>query len=88
MFECAELRNFATKNSKKKKKNIVYRHHIEPQKTLMIGDRLNTDITFGNTNGMDTALVLTGVSKESDIETENIYPTYVLKHAGQLTQES
>jgi len=50
---------------------------FNPSKTLLIGDRLETDITMGNTFGIDTALVHTGV-KFFQNGTENIIPTYQL----------
>ncbi|TGZ75830.1 hypothetical protein CRM22_000163 [Opisthorchis felineus] len=37
-------------------------YNIDPGQTLMIGDRLDTDIAFGNRFGMYTACVLTGVT--------------------------
>ena len=39
-----------------------------PANTLMIGDRLNTDITGAALLGFKTALVLTGVSSRADAE--------------------
>lgn len=35
-------------------------------RTLMVGDRLNTDIAFGRTVGMHTCLVLSGVHSRED----------------------
>ncbi|KAA3677731.1 phosphoglycolate phosphatase [Paragonimus westermani] len=37
-------------------------HNIEVEKTVMIGDRLDTDIMFGNRFRMHTACVMTGVT--------------------------
>ena len=48
-----------------------------PSKTLLIGDRLETDIRMGNEFGIDTLLVHTGV-KYFPNGTENILPTYQL----------
>ncbi|GAA0657075.1 HAD-IIA family hydrolase [Salarchaeum japonicum] len=45
---------------------------------LMVGDNLHTDVLMGDRAGMDTALVLTGVSDRADIETTDITPTHVL----------
>jgi len=46
-------------------------------KVLMIGDRLGTDILGGNQSGLDTLLVLTGISQESEIEASGIHPTWI-----------
>jgi 4-nitrophenyl phosphatase len=39
----------------------VNRHDFDPARTLMVGDRLNTDIAFGQAGGLSTLLVLTGL---------------------------
>lgn len=46
-------------------------------KILMIGDRLETDILGGNRSNLDTLLVLTGISRETEIETSGIRPTWI-----------
>lgn len=48
-----------------------------PNKCLIIGDRLETDIAMGNKFGIDTALVSTGV-KNFFNENSDIIPTYKL----------
>ncbi|KAK2573667.1 Glycerol-3-phosphate phosphatase [Acropora cervicornis] len=47
---------------------INSRHNIDPSKACMIGDRLNTDILFGNNCGLKTILVLTGISSLEDVK--------------------
>ncbi|MGJ3240681.1 MAG: HAD-IIA family hydrolase [Anaerolineae bacterium] len=46
-----------------------------PQETLMIGDRLNTDIEGAYHAGLQTAFVLTGVNQRADIGA--IQPDYI-----------
>jgi arabinose operon protein AraL len=58
-------------------KEIKRRLQFIPSKTLLVGDRLETDIRMGNEFGIDTALVNTGV-KYFPNGTQNIVPTYQL----------
>jgi len=44
---------------------------------LMIGDRLETDVLGAGESGIDSALVLTGISDRGDIEREGIRPTWI-----------
>ena len=50
---------------------------LAPSQILMIGDRLDTDIAGAQALGMDTALVLSGVTKLEDLKDARIRPTYV-----------
>ncbi|XP_077258619.1 glycerol-3-phosphate phosphatase-like [Temnothorax americanus] len=49
-------------------KMLMEQSNVDPQRTLMIGDRGNTDMLFGNRCGFTTLLVLTGVTALSDVE--------------------
>lgn len=48
------------------------------ERCLMVGDRLATDIQMGLALGLDTALVLTGVTSRESLATSDLRPTYVL----------
>jgi len=50
---------------------------IREEETLVVGDRLDTDILFAKNCGLKSALVLTGVAKEKDIK--EVKPDFVLK---------
>lgn len=44
---------------------ILETNHLDKSRTLMVGDRLDTDILFGKTSGIATLMVLTGESTSS-----------------------
>ncbi|MFC4245804.1 HAD-IIA family hydrolase [Natribaculum luteum] len=46
--------------------------------TLVVGDRLDTDVELGTRAGMTTAVVLTGVTTRADLERSAVEPDYVL----------
>jgi len=52
---------------------------IPPEECLVVGDRLDTDLLLGEQAGMTTALVLTGVTDRSDIDSGPVTPDYVLE---------
>lgn len=45
---------------------LVREHGLTPARTLMVGDRTNTDIAFGRSVGMRTCLVLSGCHTRAD----------------------
>lgn len=57
-----------------------------PQRGLMIGDRLNTDMKFGRLGGLDTLLVLTGIETESEVllQPADEAPTYYMSKLGDI----
>ncbi len=55
--------------------------------TLVIGDRLETDILGGINANCPTALVLTGISSREDIQRTNIHPNLINDNLTELIQE-
>jgi NagD protein len=47
------------------------------ENTVMVGDRMDTDIIAGILSGMETILVLTGVTQRSDVSRYPYQPTYI-----------
>jgi NagD protein len=47
--------------------------------TVMVGDRMDTDIVAGIESGMETVLVLTGVTREQDVQRFPYQPTRIAK---------
>ena len=63
------------------------RFGFEPKDTLVIGDRLYTDIACGINGGVDTAFVLSGEGTLDDIDKTGIRPTYIFEGVGQISHE-
>ncbi len=59
--------------------------HCLPSEALVIGDNLDTDIAAGIHAGIDTVLLLTGVSTEADVAQSPFKPTYIIKDFAELT---
>lgn len=57
---------------------------ISPEKTVMVGDRLYTDITAGANAGVDTAFVLSGEGTLADLEASAVKPTWVFESLAAL----
>jgi NagD protein len=54
------------------------------ESTIMMGDRMDTDIIAGTESGMDTILVLSGVTSQESIETYPYRPKYVVPSVADL----
>lgn len=63
---------------------IVDRWHLDRNRTCMIGDRLDTDIEFGKLGGLQTLLVLTGVTRLTDLAASDINPDFIIDSLGCL----
>jgi hypothetical protein len=62
--------------------------HYESSAPLFVGDRIDTDIVGANRAGIDSALVLTGVSTRKELLGIGVEgrPTYVLGNLSELHQ--
>ena len=65
---------------------VMKRLSSDKSKTLLIGDRLETDIAMGNKFGIDTALVSTGVKHYINGNSE-IKPTYYLNSVADILKK-
>ncbi|KAF8508159.1 HAD-like domain-containing protein [Gautieria morchelliformis] len=65
---------------------IRAKHLFDPSRTIMVGDRLDTDILFGKNGGVGTLLVLTGVTSEGELTDVNAdrIPDFVTGSIGDL----
>jgi len=70
------LLNVALQYLGKKRSDFTYEELL--RRTLVIGDRVDTDILMANNNNMDSALVLTGVTGRENINI-GAKPTYVIE---------
>jgi HAD superfamily hydrolase (TIGR01457 family) len=57
--------------------SAVARLGLPEAEVLAVGDRLDTDIAGGQRAGLDTALVLTGVTRRHDVAVSTVRPTWV-----------
>ena len=58
----------------------------KPEDTLMVGDRLETDILGASNLGIRTAAVLTGVTSREEISRSDIKPDFIYEDISQLHQ--
>ena len=68
-------------------KCILDSMHLNPERTCMVGDRLDTDIAFGKHGGLHTLLVLSGVATMTDAQQAKgeSQPDYVAKTLAALS---
>ncbi|CAJ0577049.1 unnamed protein product, partial [Mesorhabditis spiculigera] len=71
---------------------ICRRWSIEKSRTMMIGDRTNTDVLFGRRHGLRTCLVLSGCHQLTDVRDNlaqgkhNMVPEFFADSLGHLVQ--
>lgn len=61
---------------------------VHSENSYMIGDNMRTDILAGISAGMETVLVLTGMTKENDISNFPYRPKYVFNSIGDVKLEN
>ena len=61
--------------------------NVHSENTIMVGDRMDTDIVAGVTSGMETILVLSGVTKESQIDKFPYLPTFIRNSVAEIHPE-
>jgi NagD protein len=57
---------------------------VHSQDTVMIGDRMDTDIIAGVESGLETILVLSGVTGRDDVENFPYRPTWVAESVAEI----
>jgi NagD protein len=57
------------------------------EETIMIGDRMDTDIVAGLEAGMDTVLVLSGITAQTEVESFPYRPTRIVGSIADLVEE-
>ena len=67
---------------------LVDRLGVPARDTLLVGDRLATDVRMANEAGMISALVLTGATGPEEALASTDRPDYVIYHLGELLPAS
>jgi NagD protein len=57
---------------------------VHSEEAVMIGDRMDTDIIAGIETGIDSVLVLSGVTRRKDLKMFPYAPTYMLRGVGEI----
>lgn len=60
---------------------------VQLDEACMIGDRMDTDIIAGIETGLDTILVLSGVTNKDDIDLFPYRPNYILNGVGDIIKK-
>lgn len=58
------------------------------ENSVMIGDRMDTDIILGTEGGLETVLVLTGITRREEVERYPYRPTRIVNSLADLPVES
>ncbi len=57
---------------------------LRPEEVVVVGDQVEIDVRAGKRIGAETLLVLSGVTREEDLNGIHLKPDYVLRHLGEL----
>ncbi|MBE3142328.1 MAG: HAD-IIA family hydrolase [Planctomycetes bacterium] len=63
---------------------LAHKLNLPIESLTMVGDRLYTDIALGGTSGINTVLVLSGETKQADLEGSPYRPDAVFENLGAL----
>ena len=63
---------------------ILKEHGLEKEETLMVGDRIETDILMAKQEGLKSCFVLSGVSCREDIEKTGLHPNFIVESIAEL----
>ena len=67
--------------------SALKKYGAAPEETVLIGDRLYTDIACGNNASIDTILVLSGEGTEEDCEKYGVHPTWIYKDIAAVLED-
>ena len=86
MLECAvgRMPEFIGKPNPAMVEMSLEQTGFSKEETLVVGDRLYTDIACGINGGVDTAVVFTGDAKPEDLENTEFPPTYAFPSVREL----
>jgi HAD superfamily hydrolase (TIGR01450 family) len=63
---------------------VLREHRLKKEETLMVGDRLETDILMAKQEGLKSAFALSGVSRKEEIGKTGLKPDYVIETVNEL----
>ncbi len=55
------------------------------ESSIMVGDRMDTDIIAGVQSGMETILVLTGMTRREDVQSYPFQPTHIVESVADIS---